>query len=99
MQTVRNAIAEMIRHSGKTIHAISQQSNIPETTIRNIVHGRSEDPRLSTIYAICRACGTTIEHLFRSLDEAQEPEDDLAAALEHLQRAIAARENPERREA
>lgn len=92
MQTVCKAIAELIRQSGKPIHVIADESGVAEATVRNIAHGRSEDPRLSTISAICKACGTKTEHLMRSLDDSQDPEDDVAAAYEHLRRALAARE-------
>ena len=92
MQAICNAMAEMIRRSGKSVRAISQLSGIPESTIRNIMHGRTEDPYISTVAALCHACGTTTSQLFRSIDDMQEPEDDILAAHEHLQRAIAARE-------
>ena len=106
MQPICNAMAEMIRRTG-SVRFVAIRANLPEATIRNIVHKRSVDPRLSTVSAICRACGYTIEDLFRLAygepesepqSEPEPPEDDLLAALEHLQRAIAARGNPERRE-
>lgn len=102
MQAVCHAMAEMIRGSGMSVRTIAARANIPEATIRNILHGRSEDPRLSTVAAICSACGTSIEHLFRAADraaQAESPEDDLIAAMAHLQRAIAARGDSEGREA
>lgn len=98
MQAVCHAMAEMIRGSGMSVRTIAARANIPEATIRNILHGRSEDPRLSTVAAICSACGTSIEHLFRAADraaQAESPEDDIIAAMEHLQRVIAARESKE----
>lgn len=100
MQSIRDAMAEMIRRSGKSVRTVAISANIPEATIRNIMHGRSEDPRLSTVAAICRACGHTIEDLFRLAygepeSEPEPPEDDLLAAMEHLQRAIAARKKQE----
>ena len=104
MQSIRDAMAEMIRRSGKSVRTVAISANIPEATIRNIMHGRSEDPRLSTVAAICRACGHTVEDLFRLAygepesepqAEPEPPEDDLLAAMEHLQRAIAARKKQE----
>jgi transcriptional regulator with XRE-family HTH domain len=68
MQAIRSAMAEMIRESGMSVRTLAKRSNIPEATIRNILHGRVIDPRLSTVNDICIACGTTIERLFRSLD-------------------------------
>jgi transcriptional regulator with XRE-family HTH domain len=100
MQSIRSAMAEMIRQCGMSIRTIAIRANIPEATIRNIVHGRSEDPRLSTVAAICTACGYTIEQLFRMAygdpqAEPKPPEDDLIAAMEHLQRVISARAKQE----
>lgn len=73
MQAIRSAMAEMIRESGMSVRTLAKRANIPEATIRNILHGRVVDPRLSTISDICIACGTTIERLFRSLDSAPIP--------------------------
>lgn len=73
MQAIRSAMAEMIRESGMSIRTLAKRSNIPEATIRNILHGRVIDPRLSTVNDICIACGTTIERLFKSLASAPIP--------------------------
>lgn len=73
MQAIRSAMAEMIRESGMSVRTLAKRANIPEATIRNILHGRVIDPRLSTVNDICIACGTTIERLFRSLDSAPIP--------------------------
>ena len=73
MQVIRSAMAEMIRESGMSVRTLAKRANIPEATIRNILHGRVIDPRLSTVSDICIACGPTIERLFRSLDSAPIP--------------------------
>lgn len=64
MKAVCDALAELIRESGLSIRAIARYANTPESTIRNILRGRTVDPRLSTVADICRACGTSIERLF-----------------------------------
>lgn len=64
MKAVCHALAELIRESGLSIRAIARYANTPESTIRNILRGRTVDPRLSTVADICRACGTSIERLF-----------------------------------
>ena len=72
MKAVCAALAELIRDSGLSIRAIARYANTPESTIRNILHGRTVDPRLSTVADICRACGTSIERLFSASNMTQE---------------------------
>lgn len=72
MKTIQTGMIEMIIRTGESIRTISKRSNIPEATIRNIIHGRVFDPRLSTFIAICHACGTTVAEFFASLQD--EPE-------------------------
>lgn len=70
MKAVCDALAELIRESGLSIRTIAKYANTPESTIRNILHGRTVDPRLSTISDICRACGTSIERLLSAPESA-----------------------------
>lgn len=64
MKSVCDALAVMIRDSGMSIRQIAKVAAAPESTIRKLLNGETEDPRISTIDAVCRACGTTMERFF-----------------------------------
>lgn len=44
-----------------TYRELSEKSNIPENTLKNIFRGASKNPRLDTMNAICNALGLQYE--------------------------------------
>lgn len=66
MEQLQEAIAERIREKGISIRSIARTCNIPEANIRNFLRGRVKNPRIDTIEAICRACGTTLNAVLGS---------------------------------
>lgn len=83
MKSVCDALAELIRESGLSIRAIARYANTPEATIRNILRGRTVDPRLSTVADICRACGTSIERLFDAPESVEKCVENDAQCAEY----------------
>lgn len=57
------SVAQLVQESGKSIRKISDISGVPESTIRKIIHGETEDPRYSTIRSIILACGGSVDRV------------------------------------
>ena len=62
-KALSQTVSEIIAESGMSCRKIAEISNIPESTIRKIMHGETEDPRYSTVRAIILACGGSIDRL------------------------------------
>ena len=58
-ENLRSLIGE--RHMSAA--ALSRASGIPRCTISNIIGGRRDNPRCSTVFALARALGVTMEEL------------------------------------
>ena len=54
-------ITEAMKLQGMTYPTLAKLSGIPESTIKKIAHGESEDPRLSTLQAIFNVLGLSID--------------------------------------
>ncbi len=60
---VREVLERMIKRSGLNLHEISQRSQIPESSIRNVLKGVVSDPRYSTVRAITFATGGSVDEV------------------------------------
>lgn len=67
-------LKKVLADKNVTIVELSELSGVPADTIKNILYGRSEDPRVSTIVQICNALN--IEY-FELLDSNNTQEHDL----------------------
>ena len=47
-----------------TIEAISNLSGVPESTIKNILNGKTEDPRFETVSSIVKAMGGSLDAIY-----------------------------------
>lgn len=47
-----------------TIETISNLSGIPEATVKNILSGKTEDPRFETVSAIVKAMGGSLDAIY-----------------------------------
>lgn len=97
-------LKELRKSSGMSLKQIADATKIPESTIKRIFSGETDDPYLSTIHRIVIALGGTLDHLLADTNavlstqslvkvketvEAVEAERDLLAA----ERDILAAEN------
>lgn len=49
-----------------TLNEIIRRGKINQSTISEIMSGRSQHPRVSTIYKFCNGCGITLSEFFQS---------------------------------
>ena len=61
---VRNRILQLCGERNMTIHSLAMRAAVPPSSIKNILYGRSRDPRLSTIWHICDGLDITLDEFF-----------------------------------
>ena len=61
---VRNRILSLCGEYGITINKLSTLSALPPSSIKNILYGKSENPKLLTIKMICDGFGITLGEFF-----------------------------------
>lgn len=73
---VKNRILELCGQYDITINKLATLSALPPSSIKNILYGKSQNPKLLTIKMICDGLGITLGQFFNT------PEFD------HLEQAI-----------
>ena len=63
-QAVRNRILQLCGERGITINRLATLAALPPSSVKNILYGKSQDPKLSTIHAICDGLGITMSAFF-----------------------------------
>lgn len=65
MQTaVKNRILQLCGERNITINKLSTLSALPPSSIKNILYGKSQNPKLVTIKLICDGLGITLSEFF-----------------------------------
>ena len=63
---VRDRILRLCEQRGITINKLSTISALPPSSIKNILYGRSKNPKLETIKMICDGLEITMGEFFSS---------------------------------
>lgn len=66
MERLRQAIIARLEEKDISIRAVARSCGISEGSIRNILKGRVEMPRIDTLEKICHACGTSVAAILES---------------------------------
>lgn len=71
---IRNRILILIEEQGFTNNQFADWCGIPRSSLKNIIYGKSKDPKSSTIKKICDGFGITLDEFyatqeFRSLKQ------------------------------
>ena len=61
---VRNRILTLCEERGISINKLSTISALPPSSIKNILYGKSQNPKLLTIKMICDGLGITLGEFF-----------------------------------
>ena len=73
---VRNRILQLCGQRDMTINRLATVSALPPSSIKNILYGKSRNPKLITIKMICDGLGITLGEFF-STPEFDAPEQEL----------------------
>ena len=57
---VKNRLLQLLEIKGMSIHKLAIESAVAPSTIKNILYGKSQNPKLITIKMICDGLGITL---------------------------------------
>lgn len=61
---VRNRILQLCQERDITINKLANLSALPPSSVKNILYGKSQNPKLVTIKMICDGLGLTLGEFF-----------------------------------
>ncbi len=64
ISVVKNRILQLCGERGISINKLSTLSAIPPSSIKNILYGKSQNPKLITIKLLCDGLGITLGEFF-----------------------------------
>lgn len=64
IRAVQNRILKLCEEHQLTINGLSTVSALPPSSIKNILYGKSQNPKLLTIKMICDGLGITLGEFF-----------------------------------
>ena len=68
IEAVRNRILILCGERGITINRLATLSALPPSSIKNILYGKSENPKLITIKMICDGLDITLADFFDTVE-------------------------------
>ncbi len=68
LDAVRIRILQLCGERGLTINRLATLSALPPSSIKNILYGKSQNPKLLTIKLICDGLGITLGEFFSTPD-------------------------------
>ena len=75
-----------------TIESIANLSNVPEATVRNIMSGKTEDPRFETVSSIVKAMGGSLDAVY-CITENKNQDSETAVVLTTIKESYEQRIN------
>lgn len=69
-----------------TTEAISKVSGVPEATVRNILSGKTEDPRFDTLAAIVHAMGGKLDDYYKKTPAGKAADENMVTIIRELYR-------------
>ncbi len=66
MNAVKDRILQLCDERGLTINKLATLSALPPSSVKNILYGKSKNPKLVTIKCLCDGFGITLEEFFSS---------------------------------
>ena len=67
-EAVRNRILQLCGDRNITINKLATLAALPPSSVKNILYGRSQNPKLLTVKLICDGLGITLSEFFDSAD-------------------------------
>ena len=68
LDAVRIRILQLCGERGLTINRLATLSALPPSSIKNILYGKSQNPKLLTIKLICDGLGITLGEFFSTAE-------------------------------
>ena len=67
-EAVRNRILQLCGERNMTINKLATLAALPPSSVKNILYGRSQDPKLLTVKLICDGLGIALSEFLASED-------------------------------
>ena len=67
-EAVRNRILQLCGERNITINKLATLAALPPSSVKNILYGKSQNPKLLTIKLICDGLGITLSEFFDADD-------------------------------
>ena len=67
-EAVRNRILQLCGERNITINKLATLAALPPSSVKNILYGKSQNPKLLTIKLICDGLGITLSKFFDTED-------------------------------
>ena len=67
-EAVRNRILQLCGERNITINKLATLAALPPSSVKNILYGKSQNPKLLTIKLICDGLGITLSEFFDTSD-------------------------------
>lgn len=61
---IRNRILRLCEERGISINKLANISALPPSSVKNILYGRSQNPKIETIKMVCDGLGITLGEFF-----------------------------------
>lgn len=65
-KAVRNRILKLCEEKDLTINALATEAGLPPSSIKNILYGKSKNPKIATIKIICDGVNISLKEFFDS---------------------------------
>ncbi len=66
VDSVKNRILQLCGERNITINKLANVSALPPSTIKNVLYGKSKNPKLITIKMLCDGLGITLGEFFNT---------------------------------
>ena len=76
---------------GLTIEALAKSCDMSDSTVKNVLSGKTEDPRLSTLAPIAKALGVTLDELIYPKGEEKQKEPSIIALKDMYEYQLASK--------
>lgn len=67
-EAVRNRILQLCGEKNITINKLATLAALPPSSVKNILYGKSQNPKLLTVKLICDGLGITLSDFFDTSD-------------------------------
>ncbi len=67
-KAVKNRILQLCEERDLTVNALATMSGLPPSSIKNIIYGKSKNPKIATIKIICDGLNINLKEFFDTIE-------------------------------
>lgn len=68
VQAIRNRVLRLCDERGLTLNKLATLSALPPSSVKNIIYGKSQNPKIITIKCLCDGLNITLGEFFSTED-------------------------------